>query len=217
MWKHTNHAGVVVSQTTSNSTRAARNAEADDAKLVRDARSGRQAAFDQLVERYQRRAVSIGYRLLGNSDDALDVAQDAFVRAYRSLDALEKPERFGSWFSRIVTNLALNFRRDRAARNRALSLDDMYHTDDARGDGPADPAGKHDPLDGELISAEMRGIVFAALEQLTEPQRKALVLFSLEQLPQKEVAEIMESSVEAVKWHVFQARKKLRELLADHL
>ncbi|MFQ5805763.1 MAG: RNA polymerase sigma factor [Phycisphaerae bacterium] len=187
-------------------------AEPSDAEFVRAARAGRRVAFDELVERYQRRAVSAAYRLLGNLHDALEVCQEAFIRAYRHLDSLEEGQRFGSWLLRIVTNLSLNFRRDRAVGGRRVSLDDCVLDDHG-------PRAEHldQRPEAELAASELRSVVQAAIAQLPEQQRTALVLFGFEQLPQKEVAAIMDCSVEAVKWHVFQARKKLREQLADYI
>src|SRR5262249_8776927 len=81
-----------------------------DASCVRRTLAGDVRAFDELIERYQRRIVSIAYRLLGNGHDAADVCQEAFLRAYRSLDTLQEPHRFGAWLTRIAGNLALNYR-----------------------------------------------------------------------------------------------------------
>jgi RNA polymerase sigma-70 factor (ECF subfamily) len=197
-----------------------RSAEAKlgDAALVEAVCAGRRAAFDELVERYQRRAVSVAYRLLGNLHDALEVCQEAFIRAYRNLESLEDQERFGSWLLRIVTNLSLNFRRDRAVGGQRVSLDDCILDDQPpRIRQLGDNAEASRNPGAELAAAELREIVQAAIAALPQQQRSALVLFSIEQLPQKEVAAIMNCTVEAVKWHVFQARKKLKSQLAEYL
>ena len=189
-----------------------------DAELVRDVTLGVRDAFDELVERYQRRAVSVSYRLLGNLHDALEVCQDAFIRAYRSLDSLEDGRRFGPWLLRIVTNLSLNFRRDRAVGGRRVSLDECIIDDETSRVMQLRETGAAGNQPGaELAAAELQEIVQTAIAKLPQQQQTALVLFSIEQLPQKEVASIMECSVEAVKWHVFQARKKLRDELGDYL
>lgn len=189
-----------------------------DEELVRQARAGVASAFDQLIERYQRRATSIAYRLLGDLHDALEVCQEAFVRALRGLDGLEDERRFGGWLLKIVTNLSLNFRRDRAVGGRKVSLDDCI-LDEDRGRDERVPAVLHDDAQpgADLAADELRKVLQQALDELPAQQRAALVLFSIEQLPQKEVAGIIDCSVEAVKWHVFQARKRLRERLADYL
>lgn len=189
-----------------------------DAELVRQACAARPGAFDALVERYQRRAVSVSYRLLGNLHDALEVCQDAFIRAYRSLPTLEDAGRFGPWLLRIVTNLSLNFRRDRGAGGRKVSLEDcILGEDGAREETVAAASYSEDMPGARLRARELAEVVQKALAELPDQQRLALVLFSVEQMPQKDVAAILGCSVEAVKWHVFQARKKLKDRLADYL
>ena len=185
------------------------NAEAD-ASLVRRTLAGDKRAFDVLVRQYQRPAVAVSYRLLGRTDDALEVVQDALLKAYRSLDTLQKPEAFAGWLMRIVTNLSLNRRRGRKTA-RALPLDDLLHA------GSQDPEAGGDSPDPQRVlqGRELGERLKLALAELPEKQRMALELFTIEQLPQKQVAEALECSVEAVKWHVFQARKKLKEALKD--
>lgn len=184
--------------------------DSQEVALVRRAQRGDAAAFGELVRLHQRRVVSVAYRLLGNTEDARDVGQDALVKAFRSLSQLDDPARFGSWLMRITTNLALNFRRSRSLRI-ASSINGGGEDDD----GPALESSDHG--DVTPLSAEMHQAVTAALERLPEKQRLALVLFSMEGMPQKDVAELLDCSVELVKWNVFQARKKLKELLAAHL
>jgi len=187
----------------------------DDAELVRATLAGRKAAFDDLIERYQRRATAVAYRLLGNIHDALEVCQDAFIRAYRKLDALEDPARFGPWLLRIVTNLSLNYRRSRGPR---LSFEDCLLSEDtSREERIADSPHSEDRPGARLAATELEERVQAGLAQLPPQQRAALVLFSVEQLPQKDVAQILDCSIEAVKWHVFQARRKMKEYLADFM
>ncbi len=188
-----------------------------EALLVDRARAGDAGAYGELVKQYQRRVVSVAYRFLGNSEDAADVGQEAFVRCYRNLQQLEDTTRFGAWLIRSACNLALNFRRARKLR-LATSLD-------ASGDGSDDwdsptmgeklstkDGGDHGPLSVELKSAIQRGMA-----ELPEKQRLALVLFSVEGMAQKDVAEVLDCSVELVKWNVFQARKKMKEMLGEYL
>jgi len=186
-----------------------------DADLVHQVRAGRREAFDELVERYQRRATAVAYRLLGNLHDALEVCQESFVRAYRKLDSLQDPERFGPWLLTIVTNLSLNFRRSRGPR---LSFEDCLVSEDgSREEQVCDWRHSEDRPGARLSARELEERIIAGLAALPPQQRAALVLFSIEQLPQKDVAQILGCSVEAVKWHVFQARRKMKEHLAEYL
>src|SRR5262245_17422674 len=193
-----------------------------DGELVRQVLSGQRAAFDELIRRYQRQAVAVSYRLLGNTQDALEVTQDSFLKAFTSLGSLQKPEAFGGWLMRIVSNLSLNYRRSRKIRTQ-LPLDDMLgpaasaeQAAGATGAGSEWAAKDDDPVHS-LESKEMGKRLQEALSELPEKQRLAIVMFTIQELPQKEVAEALGCSVEAVKWHVFQGRKKLKELLKEHL
>ena len=137
---------------------------AEDARLVTEVVAGRSEAFDALVRRYDRRALAVAYRLLGNVEDAADVAQDAMLRGYRSLHQLADRERFGPWLMRIVRNLALNYRRSRALRP-AVALDDLVEpgnswrsargvslvdTDGGSGEADAGASGKTEDVVGVI-------------------------------------------------------------------
>lgn len=181
--------------------------------------AGRREAFDELIQRYQRQAVAVSYRLLGNSHDALEVTQDAFLKAYSSLSTLQQPNAFGGWLMRIVSNLSLNYRRSRKTRQQ-LPLDDLFGSAEPQqteGAGMSESMARQDDPVHRLESAEMGQKLQEALKQLPEKQRLALVMFTIEELPQKQVAETLGCSVEAVKWHVFQGRKRLKELLKDYM
>ncbi|MBC8109272.1 MAG: RNA polymerase sigma factor [Anaerolineae bacterium] len=190
-----------------------------DGQLVSRVIAGERKAFDELVGRYQRQAVAVSYRLLGNTNDALEVSQDAFLKAFTSLDTLQKPEAFGGWLMRIVSNLSLNYRRSRKVRSQ-LPLDDLLGTSEGQqgeSGGGSEWTARSDDPQHTLESREMGVKLQEALAQLPEKQRLAIVMFTIEEMPQKQVAEALECSVEAVKWHVFQGRKKLKELLKEHL
>ena len=191
-----------------------------DGQLVAQTLAGQRKAFDELIRRYQRQAVAVSYRLLGNSQDSLEVTQDAFLKAFTSLATLQKPEAFGGWLMRIVSNLSLNYRRSRKTRSQ-LPLDDLLgpmhgEQTETSGAGSEWMSGPDDPV-RRLESQEMGQRLKKALEQLPEKQRLAIVMFTIDEMPQKDVAEALQCSVEAVKWHVFQGRKKLKEMLKEHL
>jgi len=191
-----------------------------DGQLVRQTLSGNRKAYDELIRRYQRQAVAVSYRLLGNTNDALEVTQDAFLKSFTSLETLQKPDAFGGWLMRIVSNLSLNYRRSRKTR-AAVPLAEVLgpqgsEQSDAHGGGSEWMARSGDPVRG-LEGRELGQKLMQALAQLPEKQRLAIVMFTIDEMPQKDVAEALECSVEAVKWHVFQGRKKLKELLKEHL
>ncbi len=191
-----------------------------DGQLVTQSLAGNRKAFDELIRRYQRQAVAVSYRLLGNSHDSLEVTQDAFLKAFTSLETLQKPEAFGGWLMRIVSNLSLNYRRSRKTRT-SVPLAEVLgpqagEQTEAHGGGSEWMSAAGDPVRG-LEGKELGAKLKEALAQLPEKQRLAIVMFTIDEMPQKQVAEALDCSVEAVKWHVFQGRKKLRELLKEHL
>ena len=192
-----------------------------DGQLVTTCLAGDRKAFDELIRRYQRQAVAVSYRLLGNSQDSLEVTQDAFLKAFTSLDTLQKPEAFGGWLMRIVSNLSLNYRRSRKTRTavplaEVLAPQTGESTESHGGSSEWMSSGAGDPVRG-LEGKELGAKLKQALAQLPEKQRLAIVMFTIDEMPQKQVAEALGCSVEAVKWHVFQGRKKLKEILKEHL
>jgi len=192
-----------------------------DETLVRQTLAGDRTAFDALVRRHQGQAMGVAQRLLGNKSDAAEVVQDSLFKAYKSLASLQQPAAFAGWLMRIVNNLSLNKRRGRSLRKTtAIESDDGDHAGDFSGttglSGQSLQQGDSDPF-RSLIGKELGARLEVALAGLPEKQRLAIVMFTVQQLPQKEVAQALDCSVEAVKWHVFQGRKKLKEILKEYL
>lgn len=193
-----------------------------DAELVRASLAGDRGAFDVLIRRYQRPAVSLAFQRLGNADDAQEVTQDAFIKAYTSLGLLQKPEAFYGWLMRTVSNLSLNYRRGRKLRqnpglDEAISSGDANPSERSSLGVQSDHTTRSVKPSRALEDKELAERREWAMSQLPENQRRAIELFAVNGMPQKDVAEALGCSVEAVKWYVFQGRKKLRELLGDLL
>jgi RNA polymerase sigma-70 factor (ECF subfamily) len=185
--------------------------------LVLAAKQGDRQAFGMLAQQYQRQCAAVALRLLGNTADAAELVQDALLKAYKNLAQLQQSERFGPWLMRIVTNLALNFRRARG-RRQAISLEQTAGDSDEGEDLRATVAGSElDAPERPLTSAELGGAIQRSIDALPEKQRLALVMFAVEKMPQKDVAEVLNCSVEAVKWHVFMARKQLKKCLGNYV
>ena len=188
--------------------------ELSDGELMARAGRGDRGAFDDLTRRYYRQAVAISYKLVGDAQDAMDVAQEAFFRAYTSLDDLDRPEAFGGWLMRIVSNLSLNLRRNRRVR-RAGKLDGVASGSVAVDrTAPINPRDAPDPVRASQ-AAETAERLRAALDALPAKQREVLVLFTIQGLSQKQVAENTGLTVDAVKWNVYQGRKRIKEELGD--
>jgi len=167
-------------------------------ELVQRARAGDGAAFEELVRGHYRAAYATARALTGNDMDAEDVVQDGFIRALERLDECD-PERFAGWLLAIVRNRAHNV-RDRERVRTAASVEE------------ANPAGP-DRTDGRTEQGELRTALDGALAQLSPMQREVVLLHDLEGWRHREIAEALDVSEVMARQHLFQARKRLRELL----
>ena len=177
----------------------------DIGRLVEASQAGDRGAFDELVRLYQRRAMRAAVRILGDANEAAETVQNAFVKAYLNIDKLKEPRRFEVWLLRIVTNAAISQRR--AARRRAERIKVINCHEDKKAVSLVDKA----------VGEELKEAIRAALLKLSKKEAKAISLFGLEDLSQREAAEVMGCSVAAVRWHVFKGRQKLKRLLKEYL
>lgn len=168
----------------------------EDAELVSRFRDGDRAAFDELVRRYQRPIYHLALRYVKNGDDAKDVAQRAFVRAFQGVGRLRGEASFKSWLYKIAVNLALNHVRDRARLRPVLDTDDVA----------IDAVGS-----ARLDDAETRRAVRDALEDLPPKQRLVLELRVFDELPFREVAAAAGCTENAAKVSFHHAVTKLRQ------
>jgi RNA polymerase sigma-70 factor, ECF subfamily len=176
-------------------------AEIDDAYLVQRAREGYVDAYAELVDRHGQLAYRVALRLLGNHHDAEDVAQEALVAAWQQLPGFKANSRFSTWLYQIVTRKTLNrITRTRATQSLDL-LGDIAATDD-------EPARQ---TERDLTAAA----VAAAVAALPPPQRIAIVLRHFEGLSNAEIARITESTIPAVRSHLFRGRRTLSRTLGQ--
>ena len=191
-----------------------------DDELIAACRKGRREAFGELVTRYQDRVFHLAYRLTSSRDDAGEAAQEAFLRAYRSLDAFRGESAFYTWLFRITVNVARNRQRYSAARPPARSIDATAARDPDGNGGPtlADKlkARVPDPVD-EASRLERKELVEAALAGLDEEQRMMIVLRDMEGRSYSEIAELLDCPRGTVKSRIHRARMALRDMLAPVL
>jgi RNA polymerase sigma-70 factor, ECF subfamily len=197
-------------QRQSDETDAAARREAQrDVELVERLKAGDAKALDELFRRHREAAYGIAFRLVGNREDALDVVQESFVHVMRGVQAFRGQSSFRTWLYRIVTHAALDYRRWRSLRV-AESLD----AEGAAEPGPA-PSDRS-PLE-EATERDLKSAVERALANVSEKNRAALVLFAIEGLSYQEVADILGISVGTVMSRIFNARQRLKELLASEI
>lgn len=173
---------------------------ADDATLVEAALAGDTGAFDRLVTRHRRAVYRVCYRFVRHHDDAADLTQDTFVRAWKALGRFRGQARFSTWIYRIAVNVSLNKVGARTPPTDAADFEVMADTQAAA------------PGDG-VVRDERRAAVRRAIQTLPPRQRTALILRTYHELSHQEVADIVGTSVGAVKANVFHALANLRKRL----
>jgi len=190
---------------------AERKAEAErDAEFVERLKKGDGKALDELFCQHREAAYRIAYRLLGNAEDALDVVQESFIHVLRGIGSFRGQSSFRTWLFRIVTHAALDWRRYRAVRS-AASLDAESSPEPA-----ATGERRRSPTD-EAAAADLKEAIDKALMNVSEKNRVALALYALEGMSYKEVAEVLGISIGTVMSRIFNARQRLRELLASEI
>ncbi|MGA2222660.1 MAG: sigma-70 family RNA polymerase sigma factor [Verrucomicrobiia bacterium] len=192
-------------------------AEVSDRELVARCRAGDEAAFDALVLRHRERAFNIAYPLLLNYEDATEVAQDAFVKVYRSIGGFRGDCEFTTWLYQIVVNLARNKRRwwMRRGRKITVSMDCPVETPD--GEMTAQVAAATDPPDAEVARAEFVRTLEERIANLPTRYREVLLLRNVEDMSYEKIAVVLDCSVGAVKSRIARAREALRQAMAGEL
>jgi RNA polymerase sigma-70 factor (ECF subfamily) len=178
-----------------------------DAELIAQAQRGDGHAFGMLVTRYQDRIYSTCYRMCSNADDAADLTQTAFVKAFEALPRFEARANFFTWLYRIAVNLILSERRTRLRRPR------LVRDDGADAGVQREPAAPDGDPQQPALTGERRRRVESALQQLDEEFRAAVVLSDIEELDYATISEILGVPVGTVKSRIHRGRTLLRELL----
>ncbi|HEY3249460.1 MAG TPA: sigma-70 family RNA polymerase sigma factor [bacterium] len=173
----------------------------DEAALIAASRRGDAAAYDQLVGTYQDRVYQIAYRVTGNPEDAWDAAQEAFLKAYRSLAAFRGDAAFSTWLHRIAVNAALDIVRRRPPQ-----------TPDSLDAVAAIPT---EGQDRELERRELQRRIHQAIAALPPDQRVAVALRDVQGLSYGEIASVLQVPVGTVRSRLSRAREALRQTLAD--
>jgi RNA polymerase sigma factor (sigma-70 family) len=184
-----------------------------DEELIKSVQAGHASAFDQLIERYKGRLYGVLYNMLGNHEDAADLSQDVFLKAFKSIHKFRSDSNFYTWLYRIGINTGLNHIKRR--KEAPLSLN------------PWNPEAEEDPLLKELASKDSVGGVLAmdelreklneSLQMLSEEHRAVVVLHDIEGMKHQEVAKVLGCSEATARSRLFYAHQQLQGLLAKYL
>jgi RNA polymerase sigma-70 factor (ECF subfamily) len=183
-----------------------------DIELLTAVKAGDATAYRGIVEKYQGRVYSMVYGMVRNREDARDITQDAFVKAYNNLEGFRLESSFYTWLYRIAMNLAIDFIRKRT-RQGTTSYDEAIATRDEDG-GIADLHHEDDPR-RTLERKRLHKRIMDAVDELPADQKQAILLRELEGLSYKEISDVMEIPEGTVMSRLFYARKKLQKVLAD--
>src|SRR5262245_788378 len=197
--------GTADSPVASDSSHAAETTpELSDAALVDACLAGRAGAFDVVVERHQRTVYRLCYRFVGNHEDACDLSQDVFLRAYRGLRSFRGQSSLSTWLYRIAVNVCLN--RVSAKKPLSESIEERQFVDETVESAP-----------DRLLRDERGARVRAAIAQLPRKQRATLVLRMYHEMSHQEIADVLGSSVGAVKANFFHALSNLKKMLGGEV
>jgi RNA polymerase sigma-70 factor (ECF subfamily) len=186
-----------------------------DAELIAEVAEGDVSVFREIVERYQNQVMSTVYRFTGDYYQAEDLTQEVFIRVFKSAKRYEPRAKFRTWLFRIVVNLCLNYRRDRA-RKRTQPLDAPVNGTD--GEVVRDVRGPDSDIPEVVLEKmELKRMVREAIDDLPEKQRLVIILQRFEEMPYKEISEALDISLSAVESLLFRARQNLKKRLAPYL
>jgi RNA polymerase sigma-70 factor (ECF subfamily) len=186
----------------------------EELQLVRKAKDGHLEAFDELVRRYQERVYSTLYHMTSNHEDANDLTQETFIKAFQALKSFKGDSSFFTWIYRIAVNKTINFIKKRKNRIH-LSLNDL----DFQAEHDADLVSliSNKTPRREVNLAELQEKLNMAMQKLSDPHRLVVTLHDIQGLPHEEISRIMDCNVGTVRSRLFYARQQLQAYLADYL
>jgi RNA polymerase sigma-70 factor (ECF subfamily) len=184
---------------------------AEDAELVARVQRGESQAYAELVRRYQDRVFNTCWRICGHLEDARDLTQEAFLKAFESLHAFRGDSGFFTWIFRVAVNLSLTHRRN-AKRRRTISFDQAAHPDGTQAEELVRHARRVEPDDAPS-QGELHAAVLRAMQTLDEEQRAVVVLRDIEGFDYHEIGEILRIPAGTVKSRLFRARSALQKAM----
>jgi RNA polymerase sigma-70 factor (ECF subfamily) len=175
------------------------------ASVVERAKAGDLAAFEELIDRHQRKVLSTAWRMLGNREDAHDAAQEVFLRVHKYLSGFRSNEDFAAWLYRIIVNVCRDHIRKRGAVYQFASFESEREA------GTLESLASGEDVEANAIKSQQRAMIVEALDTLSTKERAALVLRDLEGLSTEEVARVLGSSQTTVRTQISSARAKIKQ------
>ena len=189
--------------------------ELSDAEVMLRAKAGDESAFAYLVQKYRRAMVGFMYRMSHNAAAAEDLAQEVFLRVYRSRSSYEASAKFTTWLYRIATNLAVNYARD--TRHERPEVTRSLDEPDEETGTTLDPQDRAATAEQSLLRRERMAAIRAKVQELPERQRIAVVMHKYQLMDYREIAKVLKLSESATKSLLFRAYETLREQLKEFI
>lgn len=191
--------------------------ENEDYRIIKLCLKGKTEAFAKLVEKYSRRVYNLAYRMTSNAEKSKDIAQEAFLKVYRSLDKYDPKHKFSSWLLKTVSNLCIDYHRSKAHQTASLEVilesraESSVLYDEAMRRG--DPQG----LEARLESKELQTIIREGIELLPIDYKSVVVMRHIQNFSYKEISDVLNLPMGTIKARIHRARKLLKQFLEGRL
>lgn len=186
--------------------------EACENQLIKEAKAGNVEAFEELVKQCEKKVFNIAYKMMGNYDDANELAQEAFIRAYKSINKFKEDSLFSTWIYRITTNVCLDELRKRKNKKVISLNEDIKYNDEE-----LKPQIKDDSPGPEKIyeKKEFKNLIYQCIESLSDEYKTVIILRDIEGFSYEEIAKIINCPEGTVKSRISRARKALRDIFKN--
>ncbi len=185
----------------------------EDAALVKKAKEGDGKAYDELILLYKDAVHGVIYRMVRNKQEAEDLTQEAFIKAYNSINSFNEEYAFSTWLFKIATNNCIDYFRKRKLKTQSMDQTIRYKDDEIRQEYPDTER----TADKELLASEKTSLIKNAIDDLPEKYKTAIILRHTEEKSYEEIAEILDLPLGTIKARIFRAREMLKKSLKDVL
>ncbi|MBD3181133.1 sigma-70 family RNA polymerase sigma factor [Candidatus Poribacteria bacterium] len=179
------------------------NLEMEDAELIRLCQEGDMSAFESIFRKHQNRVYNVTYRMMGNQDDAMDMTQDIFVKAYQKIGKFNFKSSFSTWIYRIAVNHCIDELRKRKRNGQSVPLEEAITKADET------------TPEKQAVLNDRQQNVWKAINSLKDKDRSIIILRDIEGLSYKEISKVMKCSMGRVKSRIHEARQKLKKILEE--
>lgn len=185
-----------------------------EASLIEESKAGNTDSFELLIAQHQKKVFNLAYRVLGNMEDANDVAQEALIKAYKGIKNFKGKSSFSTWLYTIVNNTCIDFIR-KNRKNNVIYLDKEYETE--KGSYKMELSSNEDAPEEILEKKEVQNLVRQSINELSDDHKKVIILRDIQGFSYKEIAQILNCSEGTVKSRISRARENLKIIIEEKL